>query len=112
MKSALVSGGNKPELSKLWLNAERRLQIPAQGNALGSLVDFRGGTLKEFANRIAVKTKLGNPFRVGKKIIRFPQGSALNARNPGLWLVNAFGVLDYSSKLSPSFQVRMPPACG
>jgi len=52
-----------------------------------------------------VEQELGNPFRVGLRIVFLSLGSALNARNPGLRLVNAFGVLDYSSFLLLAFRV-------
>jgi hypothetical protein len=57
-----------PKGSNPGRNAERRLQFPAQGNALGSVVDGQEGTLKEFA-----KLNLGNPFRVGQETTRFPR---------------------------------------
>jgi hypothetical protein len=51
-------------------------------------VDEKRRTLKEFA-----KNAIGNPFRVARPFSPITQGSALNARNPGLEVVNDFGVI-------------------
>ena len=47
--------------------------------------------VREFHRRLEM-VPLGNPFRVGNECLLNTQGSAPGARNPGLELLNAFGV--------------------
>jgi hypothetical protein len=56
-------------------------------------VNETSANLEGVRRDVSLAQKIGNPFRIATKWYSVSQGSALVARNPGLKVMNAFGVL-------------------